>query len=360
MESRGFSGSTTVNVCQNPEAEINNGRAPGARAAFTLVELLVVIAIIGLLVALLVPAVGGAREAARHSQCRNNLKQLGVAAQSYESANGVFPASIEDSNPAIDSEPSWAWGTRLLPHLEMQTTFDSLLVDVYSLTDLYAGAANPAFDSFRKAGNQPVSTFICPTGTPSLSAIAAHGSAMRYGQPWAVSNYAACFGVGTNIGWVWNPQNDNQRAAGYAARKRNPMPPVRGHSAAAYVDGMSNTMMAGELFHRNAQPYYADGYTGGNWLGGGASPGNGRTCSGVARLVWFPMNTPEGLRGTAFCFGSGHPGGATFVFFDGSTRFLDDTIECGTEAGTSSFPIARYGVYQKLGDANDGQPISEF
>ncbi len=134
------------------------------------------------------------------------------------------------------------------------------------------------------------------------------------------------------------------------------MPAVQGHPAAAIADGLSNTFMAGEMFHRNAAPPYADGYTGGNWMGSTAHS-NGRHGSGIARLAYYPINMPPNNLGTAFCFGSAHVGGGLFLFFDGSTRFIDDAVEFG---GTNWQAPAGYGVYQKLGDCNDGQPISEY
>src|SRR6478752_4388281 len=107
--------------------------------AFTLIELLVVIAIIGVLVGLLLPAVQGAREAARRMQCVNNLKPMGLALANYESAVGVFPpayvadpqasgsaygVSYPDGN--INTLPGFAWGTMILPYLEQSTVYASM------------------------------------------------------------------------------------------------------------------------------------------------------------------------------------------------------------------------------------------
>src|SRR5215216_110308 len=97
-------------------------------SAFTLVELLVVIAIIGLLVALLLPAVQAAREAARRTGCTNNLKQIALALLNYHDARGHFPlgaySAIEEDHPA--EEDGLGWATQILPQLEEQSVYDKL------------------------------------------------------------------------------------------------------------------------------------------------------------------------------------------------------------------------------------------
>ncbi len=92
-------------------------------AGFTLVELLVVIAIIGVLVALLLPAVQAAREAARRSQCGNNLKQIGLAVLNHDSAKGRFPAGSTAASTSIDSMNSSQWSVDLLPYAEQAPVF---------------------------------------------------------------------------------------------------------------------------------------------------------------------------------------------------------------------------------------------
>src|SRR5688500_9928532 len=107
-------------------------------SGFTLVELLVVIAIIGILVGLLLPAVQAAREAARRMQCQNNLKQIGLATQSFESAQRYLPpAFIGDNSEALDS---WAtWNALLLPYIEGSNIYD--LYDLHYLTSEQPRAA---------------------------------------------------------------------------------------------------------------------------------------------------------------------------------------------------------------------------
>ena len=100
-------------------------RRPTRPAGFTLVELLVVIAIIGILVALLLPAIQAAREAARRSQCQNNMKNIAIALQNYHSEHKRFPVGFVSTGPAEGIE-AWAWSTFALPYLEEQSIYDRL------------------------------------------------------------------------------------------------------------------------------------------------------------------------------------------------------------------------------------------
>src|SRR5215475_11308097 len=141
------------------------------RRAFTLVELLVVIAIIGLLVALLLPAIQAAREAARRAQCKNNLKQIGLALHNYESARGLFPPScIIDpaASGSIDgiSYPDaqmvcttgFGWGAMLLPELDQSPLFEQFNFN----TACWAIANAPPAAT-------PVPAFLCPSATGGSS-----------------------------------------------------------------------------------------------------------------------------------------------------------------------------------------------
>src|ERR1700676_3210772 len=105
---------------------------PRRKTGFTLIELLVVIAIIGILIALLLPAVQQVREAASKLQCANNLKQIGLALHSYHDANKQFPPGYIDGNtnpastPDNDVGPGWGWAAFLLPYLEERNVFTQI------------------------------------------------------------------------------------------------------------------------------------------------------------------------------------------------------------------------------------------
>jgi len=148
-----------------------------ARRGFTLIELLVVIAIIGVLIALLLPAVQSAREAARRMQCTNNLKQLGLAVHNYESTYKVFPADGMFLGPAYGtnppaSSPGWGWNASwmvsLLPNMEQQPLFNA-----YNFKD---GADTPTNYT---VGFTQIASLLCPSD----------GSSERVADPWAASSY---------------------------------------------------------------------------------------------------------------------------------------------------------------------------
>src|SRR5437762_11917080 len=112
-------------------------RQPISRSGFTLVELLVVIAIIGVLVALLLPAVQAAREAARRTQCNNNMKQLVLAVHNFHDVNQVFPASQDQWNNSKGATIGWSWVTRILPFIEHKALYLN-----YDFEDGLSEAAN--------------------------------------------------------------------------------------------------------------------------------------------------------------------------------------------------------------------------
>src|SRR4051794_37888435 len=110
---------------------------PNSRTAFTLIELLVVIAIIAILIALLIPAVQRVREAASRTQCRNNLKQIGLAIHNYYDVFKVIPSAY--TSPA-NWDPGWGWGATILPFLEQESLYNSAGVQ----TQVFGQGASPA------------------------------------------------------------------------------------------------------------------------------------------------------------------------------------------------------------------------
>jgi len=154
-----------------------------SRRGFTLIELLVVIAIIAVLIALLLPAVQAAREAARRSQCVNNLKQLGLAVHNYESGNGCFPGST--TFPTSQGQGwgwSFGWATSILPQMEQQAMFNAL--------NFMNGTSGPGpgfattWPSNTTVGYAQIATLLCPSD----------GSEKRTSAPWGSLSYMANYG----------------------------------------------------------------------------------------------------------------------------------------------------------------------
>lgn len=196
------------------------------RPAFTLVELLVVIAVIGVLVALLLPAVQAAREAARRMSCSNNLRQLAVAMHNFESAHGIFPAQI------MIGRDQYRWGAqaRILPYLEQNG-----LASGFDFDQDY----HQVFLDGRLLKSQRVATLMCPSEQRDEPRFEGDEAA------WYPLNY------GVNCG-VWKVFDPRDQSGGEGA-----FFPNSGLASRSFTDGLSNTLMFAEV--KGWQPYYRDG-----------------------------------------------------------------------------------------------------
>src|SRR6266481_6033709 len=160
-------------------------RTTKKHSAFTLIELLVVIAIIGVLIALLLPAVQKARESANRAKCQNNLRQIGIALHSYHGDHGSFPSGYlwKPKNPDVptQTDPGWSWAALLLPYLEQ----DNLQRQI----NYRSSVADPMNEPIRST---ILSMFVCPTDTKTGLFQVQTSTGLSYNA--ASNSYAACFG----------------------------------------------------------------------------------------------------------------------------------------------------------------------
>lgn len=338
------------------------------RRGFTLVELLVVIAIIGILIALLLPAVQAAREAARRSQCSNNLKQIGLALQNYHDTFKSFPPawilSRGGASPANgDGYPQWGWGAMILPFMEQQALHDGLNVGKSHLADI---AATPAGVALIQT---PIAGYRCPSDTgPELNSgrkpdapfdaiEPALGNYVGANTSWAGDLTRQVRGTKTSPGWVSNW--DDERGVfieNTATRMRD------------ITDGTSNTIAVGERrwkYHdnngvlRTARSALIIGTRNpANAVRRGDQIGIGRAKLNMNFVD--PADTQLGRARQGFS--SMHPGGAQFVFADGSTHFISETIEAGPDPDGNHWANNRATntVYERLIAIQDGNPVGEF
>lgn len=330
------------------------------KRAFTLVELLVVIAIIGILIALLLPAINSAREAGRRLTCQNNLKQLGLAAHAYISDHGCFPSGIRDDGITYDE--GWGWGAFLLPYTEFNGLYKQLHVDEYKLKDAFSMVAG-----IKGLLQTPLKQFRCPSdNTPdplpsSLRPFFGNGNTAKWDI--AASNYAACQGL--------LDVSANQKTTGAPSDNNGVMFPNSSITPTQVTDGMSHTFMLGERDKRCGSAFWA----------GSRNPEGNYYCGVYECLgrvsMYFNNNQLDPANGvtviTGGCinntcgegFDSSHPGGANFVFCDGTVHFISDNVEFNNSAWTdgmttlpAGFNYAQLGLYQRLGMRNDGQPAA--
>ncbi|HWL10886.1 MAG TPA: DUF1559 domain-containing protein [Planctomicrobium sp.] len=212
------------------------------RSAFTLIELLVVIAIIAILVALLLPAVQQAREAARRTQCKNHLKQLGLAVHNYQSANRYFPMSASINVSTIveeDTNASWGVHGRLLPYLDQGN-----LAKVVDLT--------VAWDGVTALSGLKIPVYACPSDPGSDKA--------RDVSPKAASPlYPTTYGFSFGTWLIFDPTTGQAGDGSFGPNTR--------FGFQSFSDGTSNTLLASEVkaqqkYARNAVPENGDGMPG--------------------------------------------------------------------------------------------------
>ncbi len=267
---------------------------------FTLVELLVVIAIIGLLIALLLPAVSYSREAARRMQCANNLKQVGLAIGNYQAAKTVYPSS--DTDEILD----WDSGNRLRNHSWASLIFPFVeLSGLKATIDFSVSAMKPA--NLAAAGTV-VPIFRCPSYTGAAYSTDEHYPPEQY----AIGNYVS---IGaSDVDHLWGA---DQKPEGVIF-------PVLQIGPAEITDGLSNTMLIAESREEKMR-VWIDGRTAAITALRYDSTGESADGAGEISLNRTPYYD-DGDIVSAYGPSSMHAGGANHLFVDGSVHFLRDEI----------------------------------
>ena len=325
-----------------------------SKNGFTLVELLVVITIIGILISLLLPAVQAAREAGRRMQCGNNLKQLGLAAMSHESATGRLPTGgwgwwwIGDPDRGTTWRQPGGWIYNILPYLDQQALHDLQLGKAAGSSERLAAATQMI--------QTPLTVMNCPTRRQAIA------YPMGYWQPYGGATYAysnmintepvndyACNGGETWVQLIPGGPGPSSLADGDSPTMRASFQNVAANangvifagsevSMAQVSDGTSNTYLIGEKYV--APDHYYDGVPEGDnaamYIGDNAAITRYTVAYGP------PLQDQPGY-GNLGIFGSAHSGGFNMAMCDGSIHAISYSIDPK--------------VHGNLGNRKDGQPI---
>jgi prepilin-type N-terminal cleavage/methylation domain-containing protein/prepilin-type processing-associated H-X9-DG protein len=351
---------------------------------FTLVELLVVIAIIGILIALLLPAVQAAREAARRSQCTNNLKQIALGLHGYHDSNGWLPPRnfrppwVHDpaapSLPDVNSGgPWWSWSVLVFPYIEQQALFDTLNP---MNTAFSPSPATAAYGGQTGILQQPLATFRCPSSDPSPT-----------------NQYFRSNGTGTNPAAPTATNGTDYATSNYLMNEKVTGRPRNYPGAKAYrgptfseiLDGTSNTLLLAERALSIAPIASASGppprtprrYIAAPLYGFRQGSTFAHSPGAVIFHACYPINTPTNISDkpaasvdyhpgstvppgrNVFNVASLHPGGAQLAMCDGSVRFINEGMASNPNACPTSSDNGTNGtgpgmVFQNIYVHNDG------
>ncbi len=299
------------------------------RRALTLIELLVVVAIIGILVALLLPAVQAAREAGRRTSCQNNLRQIALAVQNYQTVHGIFPASalFAPGTAIATNNQSWSIHGRILPFLEEENAYGR--VDLNVAWDAQVGSGVPTLR---------IATYICPTEANDRVRVDASGRPLIYPHTYG-------FNFGT---WkVYDPATNTGGDGSFYVNSR--LRPAR------FTDGLSRTLCAAEVkaftsyFRNTSDP-------------GPTVPNSPVEITGFASGAQFKLGpqTNDNTGHTEWCDGRVHHSGFTTVFTpntfvpyvhtDGQTYDVDfNSRQEGTSATQTTYAAVTSRSYHPHG-----------
>jgi prepilin-type processing-associated H-X9-DG protein/prepilin-type N-terminal cleavage/methylation domain-containing protein len=321
---------------------------PRARVhGFTLIEVLVAASIIAMMIALLLPAVQAAREAARRVQCVNNLKQIGLGLHSYHDALGAFPMGYVARSRFIDGQtdtaPGWSWAAMILPQVEQGSIFNSVN---------FALAVEAAANSTVIVSELAV--YVCPSDITNGPFPVSDPSGNVLATMTA-SSFAGC--VGNDLTDTTSGLNNNGLGNGVMFRNS-------GIHVSAITDGTSQTILVGERAWANVNGVWAGVVTNGVIRRGASNrcPLTGAPFYPAATLVQAHghlLNTDTDEDGGLDDFSSLHPGGANFVFCDGSVRFIKSVVRDSGQAprGDTIYSPTSL-ILQALTTRNGGEVIS--
>ena len=338
------------------------------KSAFTLVELLVVIAIIGILVALLLPAVQASREASRRSSCQNNLKNLGVALQNYHDAHLVFPSNSQWWGPfkttitcggvttVIEVKEKDLQGSmllKLMPYIEEADIYDQIdFDDEHGVIYQFEDPTKPELRSMY------IGLLRCPSDPfPALSDDPQVNDKGQEVEPHATTNYASSIGaqktfsvnnscpepVGDEFG-TGDDVSEESICVHTAAKTSGIFARIEwAASIPEILDGTSKTIAMGEMLPDCNYEFIRFGWWNAqSFFVGTPTPINYDSCNKIFKpncSTFFNYNTNAGFK-------SKHPGGTNFVMADGSVHFISENID--------------YRNYQRLGDRRDGEVMEPF
>jgi type II secretory pathway pseudopilin PulG len=316
------------------------------------VELLAVIAIIGVLVGLLLPAVQAAREAARQSQCSNNLKQIGIAFHNHHDARGYFPPATVANPVNMQFSSGWAWGTMILPFIEQDDLYARLNPQTIWGAQGKATFATAVADSARLTLiRTAIDIYRCPSDPAGRLNDLQHnggGAALNYGR----SNYVMSIHDGSFCcEGIPSFQGNGIAFVGSQVKIKD------------ITDGTASTLAAGERVHRVAgggrgspnawnlvAPFHGRsamwaGSDEGNYTMPDTNTGYPRGVSAFVASPYYGFNDFS-TQAAHKAYSSNHSGGAVFVFSDGAVKFLNQTIDATT--------------FQRLANRKDGQTIGSY
>jgi len=346
-------------------------RAARDRAGFTLIELLVVIAIIAILIALLLPAVQQAREAARRSQCKNNLKQIGIALHNHMETYGSFPPGYvcyDESSRRYNTggwqegvnELGFSWVPMLLPMMDDDPRWE--LIDACNQRRINSHTHNPADDcefhsELGHIGREPLTWMTCPSN-PSVRK-QFRGISL---ESLAKGNYAASWGSGNMLSWestttagafgcYYTHQNDIVRSLGGSGDR---FQRDKGALDSDFVDGMSNTIAVSEVIATDGNStgstspdirgVWMNAGMGASIFSGARAPNSDQpdvipSCDETITANQTPYLECTSNPGDPDVFAaarSHHSGGVNAVLSDGSARFINENINLSVWSGLNT------------------------